>query len=181
MERNGIDTDLLEGFIGTMREHPDGGVVRVRTRHRWDTGFAIDGASEELAQFGQGQPRAHHTSRTDWPTPLSTDSGPTPGAEGVLATVGACVATTYVAHAARKGITIDGLEVVAEGSVDLHRLFEIDPDVPGVRGISLTVRVSSDADDAALEELGAQSGRTSPAYGAIATPVPVSITVERAD
>ena len=112
MERNGIDTELLEGFIGTMREQPDGGVVRVRTRHRWDTGFAIDGA--------------------------------------------------------------------CEGSVDLHRLFEIDPDVPGVRGISLTVRVSSDADDAALEELGTQSGRTSPAYGAIARPVPVSITVERA-
>jgi uncharacterized OsmC-like protein len=179
MERNGIDTDMLQGFVTTMQEQTDGGVVHARTRHRWDTGFAVDGASEQLAQFGQRQPRRHHTFRTDWPAPLSEDSGPTPGAEGVLAAVGACVATTYVAHAARLGITIDELEVIAEGSFDLHRLFEIDPDVPGVRGISLTVRVSSDADEGTLEELGAQSSRTSPAFGALATPVPISISVER--
>jgi uncharacterized OsmC-like protein len=179
MERNGINMDLLEGFVAMMGEQTDGGVVRVRTRHRWDTGFAIDGASEQLVQFGQGQPRRHHTYRTDWPAPLSEDSGPTPGAEGVLAAVGACVATTYVAHAARLGITIDELEVIAEGSFDLHQLFEIGPEVPGVRGIALTIRVSSDADERALEELGAQSGRTSPAYSALATPVPVSISVER--
>jgi uncharacterized OsmC-like protein len=179
MERNGIDTDLLEGFVAMMGEQPDGGVVHARTRHRWDTGFAIDGSAEELSQFGQVQPRQHHTYRTDWPAPLSEDSGPTPGAEGLLAAVGSCVATTYVAHAARLGVTIDALEVTAEGRFDLHRLFEIDPAAPGVRGISLTIRVSADADDRTLEALGVRSSRTSPAFAALAMPVPLSIEVER--
>jgi uncharacterized OsmC-like protein len=179
MQRNGIDTDGLDGYVDLLRDEPEAGAVSVRIGHRWDGGFAMSGCSEQLATAGEGTDRTHHTFRTDWPEPLAGDSGPTPGAEGVLAMVGSCVATTYVVHATRQGVAIDDLEVTVQGTVDLRRLFDLAPAAPGVRGVDVTVRVRSDADDAVLEELARLSSRTSPGFGALAQPVPADLTVER--
>jgi uncharacterized OsmC-like protein len=178
MERNGIDTAMLDGFVDQMVRQPDGGRGTVRTRHRWDTGFAVHGVAERLEQFGQGPDRTHHTFRSDWPTPLGEDTGATPGAEGILATVGACVATTYAVHAARRGVKVHELEIVTEGTVDLYRLFEIDPSAPGVRGISLTLRVQADADAEVLAEIGRACSATSPAFGAVANPTPLELRID---
>lgn len=179
MERNGIDTEVLDGYVDSLNSGPDAGTVSVRIAHRWENGFALEGCSQELSSQGEGTPRTHHTFRTDWPAPIAADSGPTPGAEGVLAMVGSCVATTYVVHATRRGVVIDDLEVTVEGTVDLRRLFDLDPAAPGVRGVDVRIEVRSDADDGVLEELGRLSSRTSPGYAALAEPVPVELVVGR--
>lgn len=124
MNYNGIDLDVLGETVEGIRQYPEAGTVTVHTRHRWDEGFAVDGRSETVEQAGQALTRTH-TFRTDWPEPWGGDSGPTPGAESLMATLGACVATTYIAKAALKGVAIDALEITVEGQVDLQGLFEL--------------------------------------------------------
>jgi uncharacterized OsmC-like protein len=179
MQRNGIDIDHLRGFVGTLGTHPEAGTITVRTTHRWDDGFAVDGTCETLAQAGEALTRTHHTFRTDWPEPLAGDTGPTPGAESVLAAVGACVATTYVAKAALAGIALDELEVTTHGRVDLRGLFEVGSAPPRFSEIEVVVRVAADVPGDVLDALGQTATRTSPAYDSLANPVPMKLSVER--
>lgn len=179
MTRNGIPVDHLQGFIDGMRARPEAGMLTVCTSHRWDDGFAVDSRCETLAQAGEVQTRTHHIVRTDWPPPLATDTGMTPGAESILAAVGACVATTCVARAALAGITLDAVEVTTQGRVDLRGLFEVDGVAPRFSEIEVRLRVSADADDATLEALVEGTGRTSPAVDSLANPVPVRLKLER--
>ncbi len=176
MNRNGIDLDVLHETVEGIRQHPEAGMVTVRTRHRWDDGFAVDGRSEAVEQAGEVLSRTH-TFRTDWPEPWGGDSGPTPGAESLMATLGACVATTYIAKAALQGVRIDALEVTVEGRVDLQGLFELGSACSGFSDITVTVDVRSDAEDAILDGLGQTTSRTSPVYDSLVNPVPLQLRV----
>lgn len=176
---NSIDVDLFEGYVDSVRKDPDTATVTAAVRHRWDEGFAVDGQGEALGEASEVLHRTHHVFRTDWPEPFGADSGPTPGAEMLLAAVGACAATTYVAKAALRGVAIDELEVLTEGTVDLRGLLELD-DVPAAfAGIKVTLRVHSGADDTALRELGQTVARTSPTFASLSEPVPMQLAVQR--
>jgi uncharacterized OsmC-like protein len=120
-----------------------------------------------------------HTFRTDWPEPFGSDSAPTPGGESLMAVLGACVATTYIAKAALQGVPIDELEVTVEGQVDLQGLFEFGSACARFSNITVTVGVRSDADDAVLDGLGQTTSRTSPVYDSLANPVPLQLRVRR--
>ena len=71
--RNGLDMDLLQGIVGELREHPETATVTVRTRHRWDEGFAVDGYTEGFEQAGEASARTF-TFRTDWPRKLAAET-----------------------------------------------------------------------------------------------------------
>jgi hypothetical protein len=45
---NGVDVEQLQGMAEAIRAEPEAGIVTIRTRHRWDDGFAVDGSTEEL-------------------------------------------------------------------------------------------------------------------------------------
>jgi uncharacterized OsmC-like protein len=179
MFRNGIDVDLFQGWVDTVRELPETGTITATVRHRWDDGFAVDGQCEAFEEAGEVVARTQHTFRTDWPEPFGADSGPTPGAELLLASVGACVATTYIAKAASQGVAIDELEVITEGHIDLQGLLELSSVRAGFAGISMTLHVHSGADDAALKELGQTVTGSSPVYESLAKPVPMQLSVQR--
>ena len=176
--RNGIEVDQLEGMVEAIRAQPEAGTVTIRTRHRWEEGFAVDGSAEELETAGEVIARTF-TFRTDWPPEAGgRDSGPTPG-ELVLAALGSCVASTYVIQAAAAGVDIDELEVTLEARVDFRGQFELAPVRPGLGGVKATVAVRSEADDATLEALGQAVGRTSPVCDSLANPVPIELSVTR--
>lgn len=178
MNRNGIDLDVLQETVEGIRQYPEAGTLTVRTRHHWDGGFAVAGRSEAIEQAGQVVTRTH-TFRTDWPEPWGGDSGPTPGAESLMSALGACVATTYIAKAALKGVPIHALEVTVEGRVDLQGLFELGSACSRFSDITVTVGVRSDAEDAALDDLGQTTSRTSPVYDSLVNPVPLQLRVQR--
>ena len=74
-----------------------------------------------------------------------TDTGPTP-VELVLAALGTCQEIVYATYARVLGIPLDGVEVVAEGRVDLRGFFGV-ADVPaGFQDVTFTVDISSPAD-----------------------------------
>ena len=178
MERNGLDLDLLEGAIGAIREQPEAGTVTIRTLHRWDDGFGVDGYAKEVEVGGETAARSF-TFRTDWPPDVGgRDSGPSPG-EALLGALGGCVAMTYITKAAGRGVDIRALEVTIEARVDLQGAFELDSVRPGLSDVTVTLSVLSDVDDAVLDELGRTTRRTSAVYDSLASPVPMDLVVRR--
>jgi uncharacterized OsmC-like protein len=179
--RNGIDMDLLDGYLAGM-SRPGAGVATARLYHHWDGGFAVDGRAEELEERGHVQLRTEHTFSTDWPQPFSADRGPTPGLEMLLAAVAACAATTCAAKAALRGIELRRLEVTTEGRVDQTGIFEVgeEPAWPGLREVRITFHIDSPADRAALEALRANVEETSSALNTMMNAVPVELSLDRA-
>ena len=175
---NGIDLELLRGVVDALREQPEAAAVTIRTRHRWDEAFAVDGFAEEIEEAGEVTARTFRF-RTDWPPDVGgRDSGPSPG-EAILGALGGCVAMTYISKAAMRGIVVEEREVGIKAQVDLQGVFELDSVRAGLLGAVVTVRVRSDADDAALEDLGRTVTRTSAVYESLANPVPLHIAVQR--
>ncbi|TVP49332.1 MAG: OsmC family peroxiredoxin, partial [Gemmatimonadales bacterium] len=161
-ERNGIDLDLLRGYVAGMT--PGAAITTARLYHRWEGGFHVHGRLEELEEQGRVELRTKHTLRTDWPEPISGDRGPTPGLEMLLAAVAGCAATTCIAKAALRGVEIRSLEVTTEGRVDLSGIFEVgvEPAWPGLRDVRVTFHIDSPSDDETLDALRANVERTSP-------------------
>ena len=177
--RNGLDMDLLQGIVGELREHPETATVTIRTRHRWDEGFAVDGYTEEGFEQAEEASARTFTFRTDWPSEVGgRDSGPAPG-EAILGALGGCVAMTYITKAATRGVGIEELEVTIEAAVDLRGIFDLAAVRAGLAGALVTMRVRSSADDAALEELRQLVTRTSAVYDSLANPVPIQLSLQR--
>ena len=73
-----------------------------------------------------------------------TDTGPTP-VELVLAALGTCQEIVYATYARVLDIPLDGVEVTAEGRLDLRGFFGV-ADVPaGFQDVTFTVDISSPA------------------------------------
>jgi uncharacterized OsmC-like protein len=176
--RNGLDLRVLHEAVDAIREEPEAGAITVRTRHRWDSGFAVDGYAQEFEDADGVTPRTFRF-RTDWPPEVGgDDSGASPG-EVVLAALGGCVAMTYITKAAMRGIDIEDLEVSIEGRVDLRGFFELDPVRAGLSNVSITVRVRSTAADSDLDDLGRAVARSSAVFDTLANPVSMQLAVQR--
>ena len=80
-----------------------------------------------------------HAIEVDEPEVLAgTDEHANP-VEYALASLASCQAITYRFWAAKLGIQLDGIEVAAEGDLDLHGFFGLDGTRPGFTGIRLDV------------------------------------------
>jgi uncharacterized OsmC-like protein len=171
MTRNGIDATETLAYIGLLGEQPEAGAVTIRTRHRWDTAYAVDWHAEELTVAGERLARDHALT-IDVPEDMGgTDAGPVPG-EALLAALGACVSQQLVELATLRGIDIDGLEVTCEAEVDLRGSYGL-AGRPGLTGATIDARVRSAVDDDVLAELLQEAVRTSPAADSLANPVPL--------
>lgn len=177
--RNGIDLDLMDYYVSGMRG-PEKWLCTARSRHRWIDAFAVEGHIDRLEEGGETQVRAHHRFRTDWPPPFSGDSGMIPGLEMLLGAVANCAATTCIAKATLRGITIEELEVTAQTSVDVRGVFEVgDAERAGWPDVQITLHIRSGADDETLSSLVQNVRDTSPALDTIANPVPLRLDLER--
>jgi uncharacterized OsmC-like protein len=178
MQTNGLDLELLQGALDEIREQPETGIVTLRTLHRWDDGFGVDGYTKEVEEASEVTARKF-TFRTDWPIEVGGgDSGPAPG-EALLGALGGCVAMTYITKAALQGIRINELEVTIEAQVDLKGTFELDSVRAGLSRVDITMAVRSDADDATLEHLAQTTARTSGVFDSLANPVRMQLLVQR--
>ena len=84
-----------------------------------------------------------HTLEVDEPEVLAGGNAHANPVEYALASLASCQAITYRFWAAKLGIQLDGLEVAAEGDLDLQGFFGLDAGVrPGFTGIRLDVTPS---------------------------------------
>lgn len=178
MTRNGIDVERLGTYMELLRANPHVGALTGRNGHHWSGGYTVNWRADELSVAGQPIAR-DHSLNIDMPKELGGEgNGPTPG-EILCAAIGACVAQQFVEHAALRGIDVEHVEVACTADGDLRGMFEIGGVRPGFSGISVSLRVGADADDAVLDDLLQTAVRTSPIADSVANPVPVHSEVQR--
>lgn len=174
---NGVDTGVLMATVQAIKDAPALGACRFRARNAWLAGS--HNRSTVTGFYGACQEIPHaqtFTMDADEPAILAgNDQGANP-VEHLLHALASCLTTSMVAHAAVRGIAIDGLEAELEGDLDLRGFLGLDPTVPkGYTAIRATFRASGAPEAiAALRDLA----MFSPVFNTLVTGTPVDVRVE---
>lgn len=78
-----------------------------------------------------------------------------------------------------RGVDVDHLKVDCTADGDIRGMFGIGDVRPGFNGISISLRVRSDADDDVVDELLQTAVRTSPIADSVGNPVPIQPELQR--
>lgn len=177
---NGLDVKQAFDTIAAIKANPGLARFQFRTRNRW-----IDGGENRSTIrdfFGAGRedvsrPTSFEFTNGEPPVLLGRNVGANP-VEFLLHALAGCVTTTFVLHAAARGIAIAELSSELEGELDLRGLLGLDEAVsPGYERIRIRMKVRADCSDEQLDELLAYAHQHSPVCNTVCRPVPV--TVER--
>jgi len=160
---NGLDLDQLRLIDQTARSNPEAvaALNRWSARVRWQDGFT----AQALIR--------NHTLTLGEPADLAGDDAAPNAVEYVLAALGACLIVGFVFNATRRGIRLKNLELALDGQIDNIGVFlGLDQTGhPGYREISVKAYVDADADEAVLQEVWAETVRTSPVGNTLARQV----------
>ncbi len=179
--RNGINVDQLVQTIEAIKDDPNLGAFTFRAKSSWKdgthnlgeiAGFTHAGADDEsrAAPFVlQGD---------EPPVLLGANHGPN-AVELLLQGLAFCYAVGYVANAAARGIEITQMDYEIEGDLDVRPFLGLEGTRPGFTAIRAKGRVSSpNATPKQLEELCQYVQDTSPVRDSLASPIPVTTTLE---
>lgn len=142
----------------------DGGVNRSTIRDFYGAGREDESRTTDFV-FTNGEP----------PVLLGNNEGANP-VEFLLHALAGCVTTTFILHAAARGITIQELSTELEGDLDVRGLLGLDDSVsPGYEQIRIRMNVKAACSDDELDDLLAYTQRHSPVCNTVCRPVPVKI------
>ncbi len=142
----------------------DGGVNRSTIRDFYGAGREDESRTTDFV-FTNGEP----------PVLLGNNEGANP-VEFLLHALAGCVTTTFILHAAARGITIQELSTELEGDLDVRGLLGLDDSVsPGYEQICIRMNVKAACSDDELDDLLAYTQRHSPVCNTVCRPVPVKI------
>lgn len=177
---NGVDVDQLFGTIDLIKQNPEMAKFKFRARNRWVDGTHnratvkdFHGAlqeddSREPADFDLDEP----------PVLLGKNRGMNP-VEYLLVALSGCLTTSIVAHAAAKGIAIEGIESRYEGDIDLRGFLGLSEEVPvGYQSIRVYFKIDADISDEEKRELIRMGQKYSPVYNTISKPLSVSVQLD---
>lgn len=175
---NGVELGVLNETIQAIQNDPELAKCRFRAQNNW-----IDGNHNRssITQFYGAKQEMPHKQRfeldADEPPILAgEDTGANP-VEHLLHALASCVTTSMVAHAAVRGIEIQGLESELEGDIDLRGFLGIDPNVPrGYTNVRVRFKVKTDPEN--LEKLRSLA-EFSPVYNTLIHGTKVDISVEQ--
>lgn len=161
---NDVDIDSVVSLAGKIQQEPEVADTKWNTRVEWKGGFRSEAT---IRDFGP--------SASDEPPELGgTNTGPNP-VEQVLAALGNCLAVGYAANATAAGIEIKDLSIDLEGDIDLHTFLGLAEGNAGYSGISVKVKIDSDASAEQLNTLHEKVISTSPVGHTLSRAVPINI------
>jgi uncharacterized OsmC-like protein len=165
---NGVNTQTLSTVFRSLQNQPEMAKVTFSVRSEWDGGFNVGvTASKGFHTGGRYIERnTEHSAHYDFPPQLSgEDKGPTV-CEGCMGALAACLTQTIVIHATSRHIQLDGINIDAEGEVDMRGISGVSDDVrPGAQQFRVKINIkSSSASKEQLEELREIGKRFSPAF-----------------
>lgn len=141
-----------------------GGVNRSTIRDFYGAGREDDSRTTDFV-FTNGEP----------PVLLGHNEGANP-VEFMLHALAGCVTTTFILHAAARGISIQELSTELEGDLDVRGLLGLDDSVsPGYEQIRIRMNVKAACSDEEVDDLLAYTQRHSPVCNTVCRPVPVRI------
>jgi uncharacterized OsmC-like protein len=175
---NGLDTGQLQETVAAIEAQPALARFQFRNRNHWVGGGENhstirefygagreDGSRRAAFEFVNGEP----------PVLLGNNEGANP-VEFLLHALAGCVTTTFVLHAAARGIRIESISTRMEGDIDLRGLLGLDDAVfPGYEQIRMTMDIQADCSSRELDDLLAYTREHSPVCNTVCRPVPVVI------
>jgi uncharacterized OsmC-like protein len=175
---NGLNLEQMQGTLEALKSDPSLAQFEFRARNRWVTGGhnrstiqgfrgagAEDASRTEPFEFDNGEP----------PVLLGNNEGANP-VEFLLHALAGCVTTTFVLHAAARGIQLNEVSTELEGDIDVQGLLDLDPASPvGYKEIRIKMSVDADAPDEVIDELLAFTQAHSPVCSTVCRPVPVKL------
>jgi len=178
---NGLDTAQMVDTINLIKSQPSIARFQFRNSNRWVDGG--ENRSTIRGFYGAGQEDTSRSKSFEFvngepPVLLGNNEGANP-VEFLLHALAGCVTTTFVLHAAARGIRIESISTKMEGDIDLHGLLGLDDSIsPGYEQIRMKMDIQADCSDEELDALLAYTKDHSPVCNTICRPVPV--VVERA-
>jgi uncharacterized OsmC-like protein len=175
---NGLDTRQMVETVEAIKGQPALARFQFRARNQWIGGGENRSRIKDF--YGAGREDASRTDpyvfvNGEPPVLLGTNEGANP-VEFLLHALAGCVTTTFVLHAAARGIRIEELSTELEGDLDLHGLLGLNDAVsPGYEQIRIKMNVKADCSDAELDDLLAYAERHSPVCNTVCRPVPVRV------
>lgn len=175
---NGLDTNQMYETIGAIKTTPAIAKFQFRAKNEWIGGGENRSTIRDF--YGAGQ---EDTSRREPfvfvngepPVLLGTNEGANP-VEFLLHALAGCVTTTFVLHAAARGIRIEAISTRLEGDIDLHGLLGLNDSVsPGYEQIRIKMDIKADCSEEELDNLLAFSREHSPVCQSVCRPVPVIV------
>ncbi len=120
----------------------------------------------------------HHAHTVDEPAALGgEDAGANP-LEHALIALASCQAITYRFWAAKLGIELEGIEIVAEGDLDVRGFFGFDDGVrPGFTAVRLQVTAIGPESSERYQELADAVDAHCPVYDLFSHPTPIERTI----
>ncbi|MGC3022480.1 MULTISPECIES: OsmC family protein [unclassified Brevibacterium] len=123
-----------------------------------------------------------HTFAVDEPTPLAGDDAAPNPVEYALGALISCQIVVYRLYAHNLGLTIDELDVTAEGDLDVQGLFGADETVrPGFSTVRVSVNVSGPDDAEDYRRLQETVDAHCPVFDIFTNPTPIDVTVTKVD
>jgi uncharacterized OsmC-like protein len=177
--RNGVDTIALFDTLNLVKSQPELARFQFRATNRWVAGTHSQSTVEGF--YGAGQELAHESVTTldvDHPKVLvGQDQGPTP-VEYLLHALAGCLTAGIGNIAAARGVTLDSVESVVEGNIDLRGILGLSDEVRnGFEQVRVHFTISGDAPEATLREIVERSQARSAVFDIITNGIPVSIDV----
>jgi uncharacterized OsmC-like protein len=151
---NGIDVSRLMSQIDLVRQNPSLGDFTFSSTTKWQGGLKADHTLTDL-RFG-GEKLHHkqsHVLHSDMPESISgEDTGACP-LEMLIASLGACLLTGYVAHAAAMNVHLQELTIDITGEGDLAGFFGVGAGKSGITNIHVKTTVKATAPNERLHDL----------------------------
>jgi uncharacterized OsmC-like protein len=175
---NGLDTTRMFETIDAIKKQPIIARFQWRARNQWIDGGANRSTIRDF--YGACQEDASRTEpfvfvNGEPPVLLGTNEGANP-VEFLLHALAGCVTTTFVLHAAARGIRIESLSTTLQGDMDLNGLLGLDDSVsPGYEQIRIKMDVKADCTEDELDNLLAFVREHSPVCQSVCRPVPVIV------
>ncbi|MDA3146320.1 OsmC family protein [Leucobacter sp. UCMA 4100] len=139
-----------------------------------NAGLAVSVSGESAGAVATSLRARQHSLTVDEPPTLGGDDLAANPVEYALTALIACQVVTYRLWAEKLGISVEHLEVTAEGNLDTRGFFGVDDAVrPGFQGIDVTVKVTGPESAERYAELQAAVEAHCPVQDLFANPTPV--------
>jgi len=175
---NGLDTKQLFETVDAIKTRPALARFQFRNRNHWVSGGENHSTIREF--YGAGREDDSRKASFEFvngepPVLLGNNEGANP-VEFLLHALAGCVTTTFVLHAAARGIRIESISTQMEGDINLQGLLGLDDSVfPGYEQIRMKMDIQADCSSQELDDLLAYTRQHSPVCNTVCRPVPVVI------
>lgn len=175
---NGLNTQQMFETIEAIKNDPSLAHFEFRACNEWISGGANRSTWKDF--YGAGREDDSRTEAFEYmngepPVLLGNNEGGNP-VEFLLHALAGCVTTTFVLHAAARGIRIRSLSTRLDGDINLQGLLGLDESVsPGYEAIRIRLKVEADCSERELDDLLVYAQRHSPVCNTVCRPVPVKV------